>query len=297
MRAWLAAACLFAAGPAAGQTVERETFSVLGWNDACSVAVQQFGYAVLGEAIKDEPVRTHIGTVTILPGEDASRTVWAVDWEGARTWQKEEAKKALQDLVASGYRRPGFLEDIRLPREGTPRPFEAVILSTANFGMRAPLPWPGGDWTWDQVRYSPLGNCGLFIFSRSEGGHPFYRYSLLRFYNPSARILRAQAHLANARLLFAASELESALTETATAAHLQPELASTRYRHAALLCLAGRLNDSVSELGEAVRLDARLAEKARTDPDFYEVYEFPRFRALVGEAPIRSPEDYGDPRR
>ena len=122
MHALLAAALLLAASPAAGQTVERETFSVLGWDDACSVAVQQFGYAARGEAAPGEPVRARIGAITIAPGEDASRTVWAVDWTGAGAWRKAAAKQSLQDLVASGYRRPGFPEDISIPREGSPTP-------------------------------------------------------------------------------------------------------------------------------------------------------------------------------
>ena len=67
--------------------------------------------------------------------------------------------------------------------------------------------------------------------------------------------------------------------------HMQPELASARYRHAALLCLSGQLNEAVSELSEAVRLDAELVEKARTDPDFEEVYGFPGFRGLIRKKP------------
>ena len=208
MRALLAAACLLAAGPAAGQTIARETFSVLGWNNACSVAVQHFGYAALGKTIQDEPVLTRIGAITIPPGENASRTVWAMN---------QGAKKALQDLVAAGYERPGITEDIRIPRAKTLHPIEEIILSTAAFGLRAEFPWPGGDWRWEQVRYSPLGDCGLFIFSRREDNRTFYRYFLLRFYTPSVRSQRAQAHLTYSRLLFEASELEAALAETATA--------------------------------------------------------------------------------
>ena len=297
MRALLAAVWLLAVGPAAGQMVERETLSVLGWNNACSVAVQQFGFPPLGEAVQGEPVLTRIGAITIAPGEEISRTVWAVDWKGARTWVKEEALQALAALRAEGYKNPGFTEDIRIPRAGAPHPFEETIFSTSTFGLRAKVPCPSGDWRWDQVRYSPLGDCGLFIFSRREGGRPFYRYFLLRLYNPSVRIQRAEAHLTNSRLLFEASDLEGALAEAASAAHMRPELASTRYRHAVLLCLSGRLNESVSELGEAVRLDHKLAARARGDPDFSEVYDFPRFRTVVGKAPLRVLEDDGDSRR
>jgi hypothetical protein len=280
MRALLGALWLLVAGPAAGQTVERETFSVLGWNDACSVAVEHFGYAAIGEAVQDEPVRTRIGAIAIAPGEDTPRTVWAADWDGAGTWQKSEAKKALQGFAAAGYTRPGLPEDIHIPRAGA-----EAILSTAAFSLRTQFPWPGDGWSWDQVIYSPVGDCGLFTFSRRENGHPFYRYSLLRFYNPSVRLQRGQAHLADSNLLFEAGDIEAALAEAATAALLQPGLAPTRYRHAALLCLTGRLNESVSELSAAVRLDAKLAQKAQSDPDFSEVYEFPRFRGLLKKNP------------
>jgi hypothetical protein len=297
MRAPLAALFLLAAGPLFGQEVERETFAVLGWNDACSVAVQHFGYGTLGEAIQDEPVSTRIGTLSIPPGEEASRTAWAVEWQGAGSWDKAAAKKSLLDLGAAGYKQPGFMEDIRLHREGAPHPFEAAILSTAAFSMRAQFKWPGGDWRWDQVLYSPLGDCGLFIYSRREAGRPFYRYSLRRFYNPSVRIQRAEAHMTDSRLLFEASDLPGALAEAASAAHMRPELAAARYRHAAMLCLSGQLNESVAELAEAARLDAKLARQARDDPDFSEVYDFPGFRTAVGQSPLRLPEDYGDPRR
>lgn len=295
MRALLWTALFLAAHPVAGQSVERETFAVIGWNDACSVAVQQFGYATLGEAIKDEPVLSRIGTLSIPPGEEASRTEWAVDWRGAHTWNTETARKALQDLVAAGYKRPGFPEDIRVPQEGAPHPFEESIISTAAFSMRARFKWPGGDWRWDRVLYSPMGDCGLFLFSRRDDGRPFYRYTLMRFYNPSVRLQRAAAHLTNSRLLFEASDLEGALTEAATAARMRPDLASSRYRHAALLCLSGQLNDSVSELGEAIRLDPKLTAQARQDPDFAEISGFPRFRALMGHKQEETENDDGSP--
>jgi hypothetical protein len=291
MRALLCASLLLAAASAVGQVVERETFSVLGWNDACSVAVQQLGYPVLGEAIQDEPVLTRAGTITIPPGEDNAQTFWDLDWKGARTWKAADAKKVLQGLAASGYTRPGFQEDILLPRKEAPHSFETTILSTETFGLRADFPWPGGDWRWEQVRYSSLGDCGLFIFRKGEDGRSFYRYFLLRLYNPSVLAQRAQAHLTNSRLLFDSSELEPALAEATTAASMRPELAAARYRHAALLCLTGHLNESVSELGAAIRLDAKLAETARTDPDFYEVYEFPRFRRLVDDKTDRTAGD------
>ena len=297
MRAWCWTALFLAAGPAAGQTVERETFAVVGWNDACSVAIQQFGYAALGAYIKDEPVRSRIGTITIPPGEDAARTVLTVDWTGARSWERDEAKQALVDLIAAGYKNPGFPEDIRAPHPGAPHPFEDTILSTATFALRAKFKWPGGDWSWDQVRYSLHSDCGLFIFSRLQDGRPFYRTMLLRFYNPAVRNQRAQAHLTNSRLLFEASDLEGALGEAASAAHMQPELASPRYRYAVMLCLSGHLNESVAELTKAVRLDPKLAAQARADPDFYEVYDFPRFRTLVGDKLDYVPEDPRRPRQ
>ena len=285
MRALLSALLALSAAPASAQTVERETFAVIGWNDACSVAVQQFGYAPIGEAVVGEPVRTRIGTVTIAPGQEAPRTVLIADWVGAQTWDRKEAKKIVQNLVAAGYVEPGYTEDIRVPLKESPRPYEDVILSTATFQIRAPFQWPGGDWRWEKVVYSPLGTCGLFVYSRRHKSRPFYRTALYRFYNPAVRLQRAQAHQTNSRLLFEASDLEGALAEAATAAHLQPDLALARYRHAVLLCLSGRLNESVAELGEAVKRDPKLKDQARRDPDFVEVAEFPLFRAAVGDEP------------
>jgi hypothetical protein len=53
----------------------------------------------------------------------------------------------------------------------------------------------------------------------------------------------------------------------------------------------------VAELTKAVRLDPKLAAQARADPDFYEVYEFPRFRILVGDKLDYVPEDARRPRQ
>jgi hypothetical protein len=284
MRALLCSALFFAA-PAAAQTVERETFAVIGWNTACSVAVQQFGYAPIGEALQGEPVRTRIGTITIAPGQETSRTVLAADWSGAGSWNRAEAKKIIQDLIAAGYDDPGYTEDIRVPRKDEPLPFEDLILSTETFQIRAPFKWPGGDWTWDKAVYSPLGTCGLFVYSRRQNGRPFYRTALHRFYNPSVRTQRAAAHQTNSRLLFESSDLPGALAEAATAAHMQPDLALARYRHAVLLCLSGHLNESAAELGQAVKRDPKLADQARKDPDFHEIRRFPLFRSTVGDEP------------
>jgi len=285
MRALLTAVWMLAAGPAAGQSSERETFMVAGWNDACSVGVQELGYAALGEAIQGEPVRTRIGTLTIAAGSEIARSDWLVDWSGANTWRPLETQRALAELARAGYQQPGVTETIRSGRPGARPPCEETILSTGTFALRAPTDWPDSAWRWNQITYSPLGTCGLFIFTRSEAGRPFYRAILKRLYNPAALNLRAQAHLDESGLLYEAGDLPGALQEAGIAVQLRPQLAETHYQNAALLCISGRLDEAMASLAEALRLAPRLKASALRDPAFEDVSKLPRFQILTAPAP------------
>jgi tetratricopeptide (TPR) repeat protein len=274
MRAAIALALLLAAGPVAGQDVERETFMFIGWGDGCSVAFSHYGYPALGVAIHDEPVRALVGTLTVKPGAEETKSDWLVDWEGANTWQATEAKKAVADLVDAGYRQAGSTETIRPGADET-------IVSTQAFSLRSTRGWPGPDWAMSLVHYSPLDNCGLFVFLKTAEDHPFYRYVLRHLYNPGARVQRAKAHLASSQRLFDDGALADALAEAATAAEMAPDLAPARYRHAALLCLSGRLEEAETALAEAVRLDPKYKRQARKDQDFDSLSHSSRFRSIT----------------
>ncbi len=282
MRACLCGILLLAAGPAAGQAIERETFSAVGWNDACSVAVTHYGYPPLGEGARDEPVLTEIGTLTIPPGAQSARIQWDVNWTGIGTWQPGQAARALSDLAAAGYSQAGFAEIVRPQRiSSQPGPAQ-VLLSTAAFSMRSTAGWPSRGWNWDQVVYAPLGNCALFVFRADRQDAAFYSFLLLRVYDPSARGRRAQAHLDSAGLAYDAGDLPGALEESAIAAQMVPDLAQARYRHAAMLSLSGRSDESLAELDAALRLDPKLKAKAPHDPDFESLRAFSHFQRLTG---------------
>ena len=282
MRAGLCLIVLLSAGSALGQAIERETFSTAGWNDACSVAVAHYGYPPLGQGLRDDPVLTEIGTLTIGPGEQSARAQWDINWAGVGTWQPGQAARALSDLAAAGYSQAGFAELVRPHRLASQAGPAQVLLSTAAFSMRSTAGWPSRGWNWDQVVYSPLGNCALFVFRADRQDAAFYSFLLLRVYDPSARGRRAQAHLDSAGLAYDAGDLPGALEESAIAAQMVPDLAQARYRHAAMLCLSGRSDESLAELDAALRLDPNLKAKAPHDPDFESLRAFSHFQSLTG---------------
>ena len=50
---------LFLASPARAQAVDRETLRLIGWNKACSVAVERLGYPELGQHSVVAPLVCH----------------------------------------------------------------------------------------------------------------------------------------------------------------------------------------------------------------------------------------------
>jgi tetratricopeptide (TPR) repeat protein len=263
--------------PAVGQEVEREELSVIGWNNACSVAFSQYGYPALGQAAHDEPVRARVGTLTIKPGAQSSQASWDVDFEGAESWSAPQVKQAISQLAVAGYKNPGLVETI-LPDSGD------VLISTISLALRSTKGWPGPQWLWHQIFYSPLGDCGLFVFRKAHAEHPVYRTLLLRLYSPGARTKRAQEHLAAAnRLLEDKMDLAAAVAEAEIAARMAPGFASARYRFAVMLCMSGRLDEAEGELAAALKLDPALKAQARADQDFESLRGSARFKEAVKE--------------
>jgi len=281
MRAFLALVLNLAAGRTFGHDVDRETFTIIGWNEACSVAIAHYGFPALGQGIYEEPVRTRIGTLTIRPGADTAQTAWEADWDGAGTWNTSKAKASISNLGAAGYDQAGFMETVRPDRIGAQPGLEETIRSTATFALRSTAGWPGPGWRWRQVFYSPLGDCGLFVFAKTGVSRPFYRALLLRIYNASARTLRSRAHVTNALLLLGEGDMAGALEEASIAARMTPQLALARYHYAALLCLSGRLTEAETELAAAVQLDPQHKKQAREDRDFESLHVSPRFQSII----------------
>ena len=277
----LLAAAALAAPSADKLTIAREDWSVIGWNDACSVAVTRRAYPRLGDAIAGDPVMTRVGTITLRPGEEQPERLWTLELDGQLSWDGPAFRKAEQELRKAGWSRPGYSETISAGPIGSQPGLAETLLSTSTLRLRRKPHWPPSGWRWSAAHYNPLSTCALLVFETGEGGIN-HRFLLARIHDPRARIDRARAHTENARLLLDAGELRRAAAEAENGARMAPELAITRYHHAALLALTGRPDEAMKELSEAVRLEPDYREKARLDRDFSELRPRQDFARLTG---------------
>jgi len=266
--------------PAAALDIEREEYEIVGWNNACSVAVERYAYPVLGQAIHGEPITSRIGTLAIVAAKPVVETRWVLEADGANTHDKAAIAGFRRKLRKAGFDRPGFSEMIRDAPTVKSAGSAEVILSTANLEARPDF-WPDtGEWRLGYVHYNPLSTCALLVYDRI-GERDRFKFILTRIYNASARADRGRAHTTNGRLLFNAGDLGAALAETAIGARMAPEVGGTRYHHAAMLAMNGRLSDAMSELLAAVKLDEAFAAKAAADADFDSLRVRQDFRELI----------------
>ncbi len=274
---------VLSAAPVLSVGIEKEEFTVLGWNDACSVAVSQLVYPKLGEAIHGEPIASRAGTLTIEPGSEAVATKWFREASGTNTWNPAAHEKVTRELGKLGYVRKGYAETVRTRVSEAQPGLAETLLSTRTLAIRPGMTWPTSSWRWSGADYSPLGTCALLLFE-SLSTPTRYAWRLTRIYNPRVRLERSRAHAANARLLFSEGELEGAVAEAGTAASLAPESALNRYVYATLLAMSGRPDESVAELRAAVERDPKRAKEARDDRDFESLRSRRDFRDLVGSS-------------
>ncbi|MDE2489391.1 MAG: hypothetical protein KGM24_00995 [Elusimicrobia bacterium] len=287
--ALLLAALALLPRPAAAQNfedvrVDHQTWKALGWNDACSVALEVLTFPRLGDAIATEPISTRIGTMTIPTGKEDAATSWAYRADGVLTWRPKTVAKTERELRAAGYDAAGFSETISSASSGVRPEIDEALASTATLRSRTTRPWPGPGWRWAAADFNPLSTCALLAF-QSRTPPLRWRFRLVRVYNPRARIDRAYAHAENARLLFDAGDLDAGFAESETAAALAPELGIARYNHAALLALTGRMDRAVAELAAAIAIDPSFRAKARDDEDFSSLRVREDFRDLVRRRP------------
>lgn len=276
MRAPILVALIFAPGLAFAQTADREELSIIGWDDACSVAISHYGYHTL----VPNPIRVQIGTLDIQPGKESYQAHWSADLSGDDVWRSAEIETIRQKLVSS-HPRPGFLEIVRGAASDRRTALDDILLSTRTFHLRSFANWPTAPWRPEQIHYSPWATCALFVFVDTRVPNPHYRYTLARLYNPAARTTRAHAHDAKALMFLEKSDLENALKESAIAAQMAPLDASSRYHHATMLCLSGSLPEAEAELAEAVKLSPRYKREARTDKNFESLFSSPRFKDIT----------------
>ncbi|NNN06093.1 MAG: hypothetical protein HKL90_09365 [Elusimicrobia bacterium] len=283
MLAFLFAAAMLGAPPASAvedSAVARTEWTALGWDDACSVALELKIYPKLDTGLHGDPVETRVGTLTIPSGAEDAKQNWTLELDGAFSWDERLAAKAEKDLNDAGYTRAGYPETVRTEVAARPGLAE-VLLSTAALDARVKNGWPGPSWRLAGADFNALSTCALLVYAPRSGG-PLRKFKLARVYSPRARVNRALAHAQNARLLFQAGDIDSAAAEAATGAALAPELAVTRYEDAAFLTLTGQIVQAVAELTAALRLDPTLRAKARDDADFEALRARDDFQRLVG---------------
>jgi tetratricopeptide (TPR) repeat protein len=260
--------------------IAREEWRVIGWNAACGVAYSHLGYPKLGQAIASEPVFTRIGAASIKTGAEKPSFDWSIEADGALTWNASEAAQAEKDLRQSGFSRAGIPEQLREPPPGAPPALGDTLTSTAAFASRLVGAWPRAPWRLRAVDYNPLSTCALVVFEdRAAPRH--YRLVLTRLYNSRSRRDRAAAHTALARLIFNGGDVEGAEAEAAAAARLSPESAEARYEHGVMLALLGHSDEAVTEISAAVRLDAKMAARAKVDEDLADLRDRDDFSAVL----------------
>jgi len=273
-------ACFFLAAPAAAIDVEREEYKIIGWNNACTVAVERYAYPMLGQAIHGEPISTRVGTMGIVTDKPTVETRWVLESDGANTYEKGGVDGVRRKLRKAGYDRPGFEETIRDAVTVDSPGAAEIILSTAILEARPDF-WPDTrEWRLGWAHYNPLTTCALLVYEKI-GEASRYKLLLTRVYNARARAERGRAHTTNGRLLFNNGDLEDALAESAIGARTAPEVGGTRYQHAAMLALSGRPDESMRELLIAIKRDERFTAKAAKDEDFESLRHRQDFSELI----------------
>ena len=262
--------------------VAREEWRVLGWRlSECSVALEVFAYPKLGAGLYDEPVESHIGSLTVPPESEDQALALDLNIEGKFAWNADAVKKSEKDMREIGYDRTGFAERV-IPEVGNQPGLAEILHSTVTLQARAVHDWPGAKWRLSALDFSPLANCALLVYDRRSDGLR-HRFRLVRVYDPRSRRERARAHTENALLLYAASDLKNATIEAESGAHLAPDNVVTRYHFAALLTLSGRLEEAMPELEAAIKLDPKYRARARDDADFEALRVRDDFNDLVRE--------------
>ncbi len=279
--------CVAPASAVEDAAIARAQWRVLGWNDACSAALEVEYFPKLGQGLQAEPVETNIGTMTIPPGREDSKTDWNLQLDGAFSWDPKVAAQTEKDLGEAGWSRPGYAETV--PENPAPET-APVLLSTSSLRSRLTRGWPGPGWRLAAVNFNPLSTCAVVVYARSSKG-PRLRFLLTRVYDPDARRERARAHAEDARLLFEDGQTDAASAEAQTAADLAPDLPIARYENAAVMTLTGRIAPAMAELAAAIRLDASLRARARDDDDFEALRVRGDFQVLVGGKPGSGPSD------
>lgn len=264
-----------------------EDFAVLGWGEACSVAVQYLRYPPEGAGLRGVPEAFRVGIISLPPNAEAQEEHWTYTSDKGQGFSSENLTRVVAALRDEGrHDRPGTQERLRYSRVADQPGLASLLFSTAVFKADPPLDGVPERFRFRAAHYSPLGSCALFEFIDPASPRDGLRTQLARLPEPGVRRARARAHVNNALLLYRNdADLTAAEAELAIAAAMDPKYPLGRYNHALLLTLHGRFDEALESLKVAIKRDGTWAEEARRATEFEPLREDPRFLALLAAAP------------
>ncbi|MBI3300074.1 MAG: hypothetical protein HYZ75_18055 [Elusimicrobia bacterium] len=264
-----------------------EEFSVLGWGDACSVAVRYMRFPPEGAGLRGVPDAFRAGLMSLPPDGDAQVEDWIYSSDKGTGYASENMSRVVEDLRGERrHDRPGTAERLRSAHVADQPGLETLLNSTTVFKSDPPLGGFPERFRFAAVHYAPLGSCALFEFVDPATPRDGLRTKLVRLPEPGVRRARARAHVTNALLLYRnETDLTAAEAELAVASAMDPQYPLARYNHAILLTLHGRFNAAIESLKAAVKHDGAWAEEASRASEFEPLREDPRFKAVLAGAP------------
>ena len=252
----------------------------IGWNNSCSCAVEYLAYPAVGEELQAFPERWDIGTLAIDPGKREASQRWLYRSEPGTNWDERLAASAIADIDHAGYTSAGPIEafgEIREPRTQSDRTIRSPDILSKN----QTVSWPQEPFMLRQIFYSPLATCALAVFRNTASRKDSFRYKLIRVLDPGARRARARAHVNRGLLFYENADIYEGLAELEIAVAMDPEYPTALYHRARLLATHGKLEDSLVDLGVALRLDAKFKPGAKDAVEFSDLRNDPRFKSLL----------------
>jgi hypothetical protein len=257
-----------------------DELAFLGWNDACSCALQYQRYPPAGQQLQGVPDGWRLGAASIAPAAKEMTEKWVYRSEPGFSWDPDRAAAAIAALQRAGYTRAGFVEAVRAGPTGR-TDLETSLRSPAPLAQGQTVSWPKPPFALRQVFYSPLAVCALAVFKNEASPRDSFRWKLVRLLDPGVRRARARAHLENGLLAYDNADIYAAAEETGIAAAMMPDMPSARYQNARMLATHGRFDESLAELEAAIRLDPVYKKEARGSLEFGGLKKDLRFQDLT----------------
>jgi len=254
----------------------------LGWNDACSVAVQYYRYPPLGDSMTGDPSKWKIGTISVEPDADKEDHDWIFTHSKSSYWDRHRAEGAAESLLKDGYDIEGFVERVRnAPVAEHPGLFN-ILHTTIAFKTGDRVTWPEERFKIKTVRYSPYGHCAFITYRDEKNLNASYDFRLVRILEPGVRRQRARAHTTNGILLYKENtDLYAAEEELNVAAEMDPKYPLALYYHGAFLITQGLFEKGLKRFEAAVKISPRFIKKAKAAKEFETVLKHPEFKRII----------------